>query len=322
MPSSRLNLKKVLLLTAAPMAGISSPIYRLLCRKMGATFCFTEMISAKGLILGNVQTRKFLAIAPGEAPVGAQLFGREPDLLAEAAEQAAERGFDLIDINMGCPVRKVVSLGSGVALMKEIPQACEIIRAIRARVDLPVTAKIRAGWSEDSINAMEFALALEDAGLSALTLHPRTRVQGYAGSADWSLIARVKERLRIPVVGNGDVKDGSSARRLRETTGCDGIMVGRSALGNPWIFREALAALRDDTAPPPPSREERYEIFCMHMEGLLKELGRERGSRSLKKFGAWYIRGCKGAPKARAALHASRSSEEIETIVRSVLLGS
>ncbi|MHC4945416.1 MAG: tRNA dihydrouridine synthase DusB [Planctomycetota bacterium] len=310
-----------MLLSAAPMAGISSPIYRLLCRKMGATLCFTEMISAKGLMLGNVQTRKYLSTAAGEAPVGAQFFGRDPDLLAAAAEKAAVSGFDLIDINMGCPVRKVVSVGSGVALMKEIPQACKIVRAVKDRVDLPVTAKIRSGWSSDTINAMDFARALEDSGLSAVTVHPRTRDQGYAGAADWALIGRVKEHVRIPVVGNGDVRDGPSARELRETTGCDGIMVGRAALGNPWIFRDALAALHDRPIPPPPDRKERFEVFCQHMEGLLEELGHERGSRSLKKFGAWYIRGFRGAPAARAALHESRSSEEIESIVRSVLLG-
>jgi nifR3 family TIM-barrel protein len=304
------------------MAGISTPIYRALCRKMGATAAFTEMISARGLVSENSRTLEALSIAPDEHPVGAQLFGTDPGIMAEAAQIAADAGFDLIDINMGCPVRKVVSNGAGCALMENSSLACEIVRTMIDRIDLPVTAKIRSGWSHERLNAVQFGKALEASGLSALIVHPRTRDQGYAGRADWRVIAQVKEHLDIPVIGNGDVIGGDSANRLRQQTQCDGIMIGRAALGNPWIFSKVLAALQDRSDDRTPSREERYQTFLMHFEGLQKELGEVRGSRHMKRFGAWYIRGFRGASAARAALHRSRTPEQIIRIVESVLTGS
>lgn len=322
MPSSGANLKQMLQLTAAPMAGISTPIYRLLARTMGATLAFTEMISAKGLLNRNRRSHELLEIAEGEKPAGAQLFGTDPEELANAAAMVQEKGFDVVDINMGCPVRKVVSTGAGAALMREPVQAARIVEAVKKRVTLPVTAKIRSGWTPDEINAPQMAATLESAGLDALIVHARTRDQGYAGRADWRLIAEIKARAGIPIIGNGDVTSGASALQMLQTTGCDGIMIGRAALGNPWVFRECREALSGRDSRVKPEALEIYRIFLIHFRGLRSEVGPIRATRIMKRFASWYTRGFRGAPAARAAIHRSARGRAIRKAVKGVLLGS
>lgn len=319
MPSSTRDLKHVLHLVAAPMAGISSPVFRRLCRRYGASLAFTEMISARGLLLGNRKTRSFLSIHLGERPAGAQLFGADPVEMAEAAAAVEAAGFHVVDLNMGCPVRKVVSLGAGAALHRDVSRAARIVRAVGKRVGIPVTAKIRAGWSPGERNAVVMARALEEAGASAVIVHPRTRDQGYGGKADWTLIAEVKAALSIPVVGNGDVTDGAAAARMKALTRCDGVMIGRAALGRPWIFREAAAALSGRPPPPPPGGRERYAAFLFHLRGLRREVGPFQAVARMRRMAAWYVRGFRGAPAARAALNRARSTRELVRIVRPLL---
>lgn len=287
---------------------------------MGATLAFTEMISAKALLLKNTRTRELLKLRPDEQPTGAQLFGNNPVDMAAAAELVEEAGFDLIDVNMGCPVRKVVSNGSGAALMKNLDLAGKIVAAIRRQVKVPVTAKIRAGWSKDSINAAKTARVLEDNGLSAIIVHPRTRDQGYSGAADWKIIGDVVESVKIPVVGNGDVVDGASAINLFKMTGCAGIMVGRAALGNPWIFREISSKTGGGTLSPNPDTTERYTVFLAHFRGLRQDCGRKTAFKRMKKLGSMYIKGFKGAPAARKAMNSARSGRELVKFVKNVLL--
>ena len=322
MPCSKPNLKAMLRLTAAPMAGISTPIFRKLCRDQGATLAFSEMVSSKGLVRCNEKTAELLALGNDERPAAAQLFGPDPAEMAEAALITQEQGFDVVDINMGCPVRKVVSVGSGCALMKDPIRAARIVRVMADRVDIPITAKIRSGWDADHINAPDLAARLEDAGLSAITVHARTRDQGYSGAADWDLIAAVKNRVSLPVIGNGDVKDKDSALRLLHRTGCDGIMVGRAALGNPWVFASIRAALEGRPEPEPPDRMDRYKVFLRHFRGLRLESGRDGAHHEMKKFAAWYLKGFPGAPRARRKIHQSANRAEMVRAVEEVLLDS
>jgi nifR3 family TIM-barrel protein len=288
---------------------------------MGAKMAFTEMISAKGLLLGNQRTYEFLKIHENEHWAGAQLFGSDPEEMAAAAQIIEKEGFSVVDLNMGCPVRKVVSHGAGAALLKTPQLAATIASAVVKRVRIPVMCKIRAGWSSDCINAVSVAQELEGAGISAITVHPRTRDQGYAGKSDWKLIAEVKRNLRIPVVGNGDVVDGESALRLYNQTFCDGIMIGRAALGHPWVFREVAAALEGRPFKNKVSPNDRYAIFMEHYKGLQSECGENRAFHKMKRFSSWYTRGYQGASTARAALHRCTSDEAMIEIVRNLFMG-
>lgn len=304
------------------MAGISSPIFRVLCRRMGASMAFTEMVSAKGLLLKNSNTWRYLEIDPEEHPVGAQLFGNSPEEMARAAEIVEEAGFDVVDVNMGCPVRKVVSLGAGAALMNDPQRAARIVEAMVRRVKIPVTAKIRSGWSSDCICAVEVARILEKAGVSAVIVHPRTRDQGYGGSADWKVIAQVKAALNIPCIGNGDVRNAETAKNLLKTSNCDGIMIGRASLGNPWVFQEVSAALKNEALPPPPKNRERYALLLAHLRGLRREMGSKRALRKMRKVGAYYIKGLRGAPAARKALHESTTLKGALATLKAVFFGT
>ncbi len=303
-------------LTSAPMAGISTPVFRSLCREKGATLTFTEMISARGLLMKNRATRDLLARGRGEDRVGAQIFGNEPRIMAHAARAVEEAGFCLVDVNMGCPVRKVAGAGSGAGLMREPGLACDIISAIRERVEIPVTAKIRSGWDNENINAVDMAKGLEEAGASAVTVHARTRSQGYGGQADWGLIARVAAAVKIPVIGNGDVVDGPSAKRLVEETGCRGLMVGRASLGNPWVFSEINSFLKGAPATAAPSREERYLIFLRHLRGTIAESGAARGMRKFRTYALWYTKGIRGAAAARRLMQKTTSQKALRHIVK------
>ncbi|MHB8875535.1 MAG: tRNA dihydrouridine synthase DusB, partial [Myxococcaceae bacterium] len=245
----------------APMAGVSEQPYRVIARRMGAAACPTELVSAQGLMRANARTAKYLRYDHAtERPFWVQIFGGEPEVMGRAALMAKDFGAELIDLNMGCPVKKVTRSGAGSALLCDLPRAAAIVRAITETTRLPVTAKIRSGWDQANRNFVEVALALEEAGCAALAVHPRTRAQGYSGAADWSVIAEVKRRVkRMPIIGNGDVKTPADARRMLETTGCDFVMIGRGALGNPWLFRELNGG-------PAASSAERCETVLEHFQ--------------------------------------------------------
>ncbi len=253
----------------APMAGYTDSGFRLLCREEGASLGISEMVSAEGLLRSVRSASRLLRVADGERPLGVQLYGPEPARMAEAAAAVEELvAPDLIDLNMGCPVKKVVRKGGGAALMRDQARAVEMLEGVRAAVSCPVTAKIRAGWSADERNAPEFAAALQDAGCDAVTVHARTRTQFHTGDADWALIRQLREELTIPVIGNGGVRTGADARRMLETTGVQALMIGRAAIGAPWIFREVAAACRGETAPPPSAGEIRRTVG-RHLDALI-----------------------------------------------------
>ncbi|OPX24292.1 MAG: tRNA dihydrouridine synthase DusB [Candidatus Latescibacteria bacterium 4484_107] len=244
----------------APLAGVTDHSFRLLCREMGASLVYTEMVSADGLVRKNPGTGRLIHFGESERPIGVQLFGSDLAIMARGAEQLAERGFDLIDLNFGCPVKKVVKRNAGSALMRDPERLARITEAVVGAVDLPVTVKIRSGWSEEAINAVQVARLVQEAGAKAITVHARTRKMGFSGQADWEVIAEVKAAVSIPVIGNGDVRTPEDARRMFDDTGCDLVMIGRGALGNPWIFRRTVVFLRTGAHLPEPNLRERMEV--------------------------------------------------------------
>jgi tRNA-dihydrouridine synthase B len=289
----------------APMAGVSERPFRVLALEMGAALAPTELVSAVGLIRNSGRSRKFLARGPTERPFCVQLFGGDPAQMAEAAIRAREAGADILDINMGCPVPKVTKNGAGSALLCHPERGAEIVSAMRAASGLPVTVKIRAGWDTHSINAPEVAKILESGGAAAVALHARTRAQGYTGRSDWNLIGRVKAAVRIPVIGNGDVHTPGDAARMLQETGCDAVMVGRAALGYPWIFRELCGG----DAPTP---EERCATVRRHFEEHLELVGDElHGIRQFRKHLLWYARGLRGAAAFRVHAMALEARSEV-----------
>jgi len=292
----------------APMAGVSEMPFRGLARELGAALCPTELVSAAGLVHASARTRKYLRHARDERPFVVQLFGGDPAQMAVAAGLARDAGADVLDVNMGCPVPKVTRNGAGSALLCDPARAASIVRAVR-EAGLPVTAKIRAGWDRSSVNAVEVALALQEAGAAAVALHPRTRAQAYTGSADWRLIAAVKAALSIPVVGNGDVRCPADARRMIAETGCDAVMIGRAALGNPWIFRELLGG-------EPPTALERRDLVARHLREQVAFVGDElHAVRQFRKHLLWYAHGLRGASAFRArAVQLARVDEVLEAI--------
>ena len=251
-------------LILAPMAGVTDLPFRLLCSEQGAGLTGMEMVSAKAILYGNKNTEGLLSIHPQEGPVSLQLFGSDPKIVSEMAARIEERPFAVLDFNMGCPVPKIVGNGEGSALMREPKLAGEIIAAMVKAIRKPVTVKIRKGFDEAHVNAVEIAKIAEDAGAAAVAVHGRTREQFYSGRADWEIIARVKEAVSIPVIGNGDVTDGESARRMLAETGCDGVMIGRGARGNPWLFAQTAAFLEDGRILQPPSLEEKKKMMLRH----------------------------------------------------------
>ena len=281
----------------APMAGVSDLAYRVIAKKMGASLTTAEMVSAKGLYYRNEKTEEMLKIDSDEHPVALQLFGSDPDIMAWGAKIMEQAGPDFIDINMGCPMQKVVKNGDGSALMKNIPLAAAVIRAMVKAVQTPVTVKMRLGWSRDTLNAVELAQAAEEAGAAAITVHGRTREDFYTGKADWKEIQKVVDAVKIPVIGNGDVTDGKSAKDLMEETGCAAVAIGRAAWGNPWIFREVNTYLETGEIIPPPSWEMRLQMARRHLHGLCLEKGEYAAVREMRAHASRYFH---GLPKATA----------------------
>ncbi|HOG13180.1 MAG TPA: tRNA dihydrouridine synthase DusB, partial [Smithellaceae bacterium] len=279
----------------APLAGVTNLPFRLVARRLGCSLCFTEMISANGLIRESAQTLEYLKTSPEDLPLGIQLFGADPLVMARAAVMVAGQNPALIDINMGCPVKKVVKTGSGAVLMKNPLLAGRIIAAVVRAAKLPVTVKIRSGWSRSSINAVEIAKIAEDSGSSAIIVHGRTADQGFSGVADWNIIGSVKRAVRIPVIGNGDIREPEDALRMLAQTGCDAVMVGRGALGNPWIFmgiHQLLAGEKDHGRPSWPDRQ---EVMNQHWEDEVRYCGRHFADRSFRKHLLWYTKGLAGS---------------------------
>lgn len=302
----------------APMAGVTDLPFRLLCSEQGAGLAGMEMVSAKAIFFGNKNTEELLNIHPEEGPVSLQLFGSDPKIVSEMAKRIEERPFAVLDINMGCPVPKIVNNGEGSALMREPKLAGEIIAATVKAIDKPVTVKIRKGFDADHVNAVELAKTAEEAGAAAVAVHGRTREQFYSGEADWEIIARVKEAVSIPVIGNGDVTDGEAAERLLTQTGCDGVMIGRAARGNPWLFRQVIAWLQDRQRLPAPAMEEKKKMILRHAALQMEVKGEYTGVREMRKHLSWYTAGMPNSARLRQSVNQAESFEEMKRLVESM----
>ena len=319
----------------APLAGVTDAPMRSLCRARGAALVYTEMVSCKGLYYGDNNTERLLMIREDEKPVAYQIFGREPDMISFAVKDFYSRENALIDINMGCPVSKIVKNGEGSALLKEPDLVYDLVcAAVKASVEAareaaengnaataegatgvlepkPITAKIRAGWDSENINAVEIAKAIEAAGGAAVAVHGRTRDQFYSGKADWDLIRKVKDAVSIPVIGNGDIFSGEDAVRMLKETGCDMVMIARGALGNPWIFEEALALWKGETPPAKPTIEERVRVMKEHFTDLMSVKGEYAAVREMRKHASWYTKGLHGSAAMRRRINSIENADEL-----------
>lgn len=303
----------------APLAGITDGPTRSLAKEQGAAFVYTEMVSGKGIWYKDKNTERLLKVYPGEEPMAFQIFGSEPEILAYVAAALRDRKNAAIDINMGCPVPKVVKNGEGSALLKNPDLVYDLVKATVKAAQKPVTAKIRIGWNEDSINAVENAKAIEAAGAAAVAVHGRTRQQYYTGTADWTMIRKVKESVSIPVIGNGDVFTGEDANRMLKETGCDMVMIARGFLGNPWIFRDAIAIWEGREKPAPPTLQEKVGMMCTHLERLAAEKGEYVAVREMRKHVGWYLKGVRGSAAIRRRVNEITEIEELRQAFFNVL---
>lgn len=297
-------------LALAPMAGITDLPFRLICRRLGCGMTVSEMVSAKGLLYKNVKTTEMLRIDDGERPTAIQLFGSVPEELAEAARMVEASGADMIDFNMGCPVPKIVNNGEGSALMKQPQLAHDILAAMVKAVKIPVTVKFRAGWDDSNRNAVEIAKAVEAAGVSAVAVHGRTRQQFYEGKADWGIIAEVKQAVKVPVFGNGDIFTVEDGLRMLAETGVDGLMIGRGADGNPWIFRELAAVLRGEERPAAPALQERLAQAAEHLDMLIDYKGEHISVKEMRRHISAYLKGLPHAAEFRGRFHKVDTREQ------------
>lgn len=300
-----------------PMAGITDLAFRKICREQFRGLMVSEMISAKALQLGDKKTQQMLVTAPEDAPLSVQLFGSDPEILAEAAEVLQEHPCALIDFNMGCPAPKIVGNGEGAALMKAPALAEKIVRTMVKHSQKPVTVKFRKGWDSSLVNAVEFARRMEDAGAAAIAIHGRTRDQFYSGKADWEIIRLVKAAVRVPVIGNGDLFEAEDALRMVSQTGVDGVMAARGVQGNPWLLGQMEAALLGRPVPPLPPEEERVETAVRHFIGLIEEKGDHVAVLEMRKHAAWYLKGIHGAAKLRTVLNVEKDPERVIRLLRS-----
>lgn len=298
----------------APMAGVADRAFRELCRSYGAAYTVCEMASAKGISLGDKKSAELLFISEAERPAGSQIFGNSPETMAIAAQKALEYSPDFIDINMGCPAPKVASSGGGALLMKDPINSAKIVEAVVKAVNVPVTVKMRSGWDDTNINAVELAKRCEQAGAAAITVHGRTKVQMYAPPVNTDIIRLVKESVSIPVIGNGDIIDGKSAAKMMEETGCDMVMVGRGALGRPWVFQEINAYLNHEAILPEPSVTLKMHVMLKHIEKICEYKGERVGIREARKHAAWYTKGLHGAANYRARIGLISSIDELRQI--------
>ncbi len=295
----------------APMAGVTDLPFRKIAKSFGCRLVCGEMVSDKALLYGNEHTFALLRTEPEEGPVSMQLFGSDPEQMAKAARLLRDHPFTFLDINMGCPVPKVVKNGEGAALLKDLPRAAAIVAAVVGAAGRPVTVKMRAGWERGAEVAPELARLCQEAGAAAVAVHGRYREDFYHGRADWGVIKRVKEAVTIPVIGNGDLFSVTDVLRMKEKTGCDGFMLGRGVLGNPWLIRSAVAALTGRPQPPEPSRRERLALARFHLRQQVIYCGEDRGVREMRKHLAWYIKGFPGAARVRERLFRAGTEREI-----------
>lgn len=304
----------------APMAGVCDLPFRLLCKEQGAGLLCMEMVSAKAIFYKNKNTEDLMQIHPEELPVSLQLFGSEPELMSEMAKRIEERPFSILDINMGCPVPKVVNNGEGSALMKDEKLAAKIVEKTAKAIKKPVTVKIRKGFCEEMVNAVELAKRLEQAGAAAIAVHGRTREQYYSGKADWDIIRQVKEAVSIPVIGNGDIVDGKSAEAIMEQTGCDGIMIGRAARGNPFLFRQILEYLETGKESLKPTLQEIRETILRHASLQLIYKGEYTAVREMRKHVAWYTTGLPHSAELRRRVNEMETMEQLRDSIEQLFL--
>jgi tRNA-dihydrouridine synthase B len=305
----------------APLAGISDSVSRKLAKRFGADMTVSELISSEGVIRNSKKTLELAKFDKSERPIGLQIFGANPDSMAEAAKILSSLNPDFIDLNFGCPVRKVIGKNGGSSILRNLNLFKDITQKVVKSVNLPVTVKMRSGWDRDNLIYIEAGKIAEDCGAAAITLHPRTRIQGFKGTADWSQIAELKSAIKIPVIGNGDIKNVSDARRMFHETGCDGIMLGRVSIGNPWIFRRVNEYLKTGEIPPEPSAIERINLALEHFDMTLAEIGIPHGIYKMRGRFAWYLKGMPGASALRAKLNRVISPAEIRNLLISYLEG-